>query len=160
MRSPVVFLSLLSACAAKTGANADAGAASSSSGSAAPQVQGAGCGAEATTGATLCTQISLCPKVAVDHDIYPNCGFRIRGQAIDLECACSGSLCPIGAPATCDQAAKLLSAQTEIQVCNQVAEGRCTAAAVSPGSSGGSSCDRTCAGECGGDPGCIRLCGC
>jgi hypothetical protein len=160
-----VFWPLL-ACAPNVGAGADAGAeAGTSVSSAGAQPEGAGCGAESTTGATLCTAISLCPTLAVDHDVYPNCGFRIRGQAIDLECACSGALCPIGAPATCEQAARLLSGQTELQVCSQVNEGRCTtptpqSTSSSASSSGSSTCDRTCAGECGGDPGCVKLCGC
>ena len=154
----------LMACAPNQGAGADAGAEGGTSASSpSAQPQGAGCGAESTTGATLCTAISLCPTVAVDHDVYPNCGFRIHGQAIDLECACNGALCPIGAPTTCAQAAQLLSGQTELQVCSQVNEGRCTTptpASSSSSSSGSGTCDRTCAGECGGDPGCVRLCGC
>jgi hypothetical protein len=164
---PILLVCLpLLACAPNQGAGADAGAeagasAASSSGA---QPQGAGCGAESTTGATLCTAISLCPTLQVDHDVYPNCGFRIRGQAIDLECACNGALCPIGAPASCQQAAQLLQDQTELQVCSQVNEGRCTTptpqASSSSASSSGSTCDRTCAGECGGDPGCVKLCGC
>jgi hypothetical protein len=158
----------LCACAAKPGADADAGAegGASAASSGGPQVQGAGCGAESTTGQTLCTAISLCPTLAVDHDVYPNCGFRIRGQAIDLECACNGALCPIGAPATCDQAKQLLAGQTELQVCTQVNDGRCTTptpqatSSASSSSGAASTCDRTCAGECGGDPGCVKLCGC
>jgi hypothetical protein len=158
MRWTALLPLALLGCAPQAGLNADAGADGGASPGTTPQVQGAGCGVESTTGATLCTAISLCPKLAVDHDVFPNCGFRIHGQAIDLECACSGALCPVGAPLTCDQAAQLLSGQSEIQVCNQLNEGRCTAG--TPAQTSPSTCDRTCAGECGGDPGCVKLCGC
>ena len=135
-------------------------------GAAGPTALGADCITEQTTGVQICSAISVCPNIMVDHDIYPNCGWRIRGQSLDLECACSGMVCPLGAPATCDQATKLLADQTEQIVCQQVNEGRCTPGTAT-GSSGASSssggtgtCDTTCAGECHNDPSCLRLCGC
>jgi hypothetical protein len=91
---------------------------------------GIDCIVEPTTGATLCTAVSTCPTVLVDHDVYPNCGFRMKAgtttsTTMILECACNGSLCPIGVPTTCAQAQKLLGEQTEPLVCNQIADGRC-----------------------------------
>ncbi len=130
-------------------------------GAAGPTAQGADCIVESSTGVHICTAISTCPNVLIDHDVYPNCGWRIRGQALDLECACNGMVCPLGSPATCDQAAKLLADQTEMQVCQQVNEGRCTPGTGASGKTPPqSSCDKTCAGECAGDPNCVRLCGC
>jgi hypothetical protein len=135
-------------------------------GAAGPTALGADCITEPSTGVQICSAISVCPNVVVDHDIYPDCGWRIRGQALDLECACSGMVCPLGAPATCDQAAKLMADQTEQIVCQQVNDGRCTpgTATGSSGSSGASgstsTCDTTCAGECHNDPSCLLLCGC
>jgi hypothetical protein len=125
--------------------------------------QGADCAQESTTGATLCTAISVCPNLAVDHDVYPNCGFRIRGMAIDVECVCNGQLCPLGSPTTCDQAAQLLQGQSEATVCTQVDEGRCTGGTPAPAGSAGapaSTCDATCRTECAGDPSCLKMCGC
>jgi hypothetical protein len=86
---------------------------------------GIDCIVEPTTGKTLCTGIAACPDVVVDHDVYPNCGFR-PGSTLALECACNGSLCPLGIASTCEEAAKLLAAQSESIVCLQVSEGRCT----------------------------------
>jgi hypothetical protein len=134
-------------------------------GAAGPTALGADCIQETTSGVQICSAISICPNVVIDHAVYPNCGWRIRGQALDLECACNGEVCPLGAPTTCDQAAKLLQDQTELQVCQQVAEGRCTPGPGTSSSSGASGapangCDKTCASECGGDPNCVRLCGC
>lgn len=92
--------------------------------------QGADCIVEPTSGATLCTAISTCPTVLVDHDLYPDCGFRMKAgttsaTSMILECACSGALCPVGVPTTCAQAQKLLAEQNESLVCNKIAEGRC-----------------------------------
>lgn len=133
-------------------------------GAAGPTAQGADCIVDPTSGVHICSAISICPRVVVNHDVYPNCGWRIHGQALDLECACSGMVCPIGSPTTCDQAAKLLADQSELQVCQQVSESRCTAGPASSSSSGGtpptSGCDATCAAECHNAPSCLRLCGC
>jgi hypothetical protein len=106
----------------------------------------------------LCRGISTCPSLAIDVDQFPDCGFRIHGEAIDPECLCNGALCPMGAPATCEQARRLLASQTEVAVCQQVSEGRCLE--LSAHDAGASGCDKACAGECGGDPSCIELCGC
>jgi hypothetical protein len=149
-------------CAANKGAGgdggADGGAADLADGSA--SAQGAGCVADPQTGATLCAAISLCPSVVVDRRVFPRCGFRINGQALDLQCACDGDLCPMGAPATCDQAARLLFDQSEGQVCAQVNEGRCFSSRKTGGGTLPSTCDRACAADCHGSASCMKLCGC
>ena len=89
--------------------------------------QGIDCGTDPYTGAILCTGVSSCPGLLVDHDVYPDCGFRIRGASFDLQCPCYGGLCPIGSPSTCADAQALLAAQSEYIVCAQYNEGRCTA---------------------------------
>ena len=88
--------------------------------------QGIDCGKDPYTGAILCSGVSTCPGLLVDHDVYPDCGFRIRGTAFDLQCPCYGGLCPIGSPSTCQDAQALLNAQSEYIVCAQFNEGRCT----------------------------------
>lgn len=129
-------------------------------------VTGAGCGIESGSRTQLCIATSLCPKVVVDTQAFPHCGFRIRGGASELVCACSDQICSMGAFTTCAQAAKLLGSQTEQQVCTQVVEGRCSAAVPAAGSSGSSgsggkpTCDRQCLSECGSGAGCASICGC
>jgi hypothetical protein len=109
------------------------------------------------SGVVLCTSISLCPSIAVDHDLYPNCGFRIPGNSIDLECVCDNALCPVGSALSCTQARNLLDSQAEVIVCAQAAEGRCAALSVR---NSVSSCNQSCAADCVGDPACLKLCGC
>jgi len=89
--------------------------------------QGIDCATDPYTGTILCSGVSSCPGLLVDHDVYPDCGFRIRGTSFDLQCPCYGGLCPIGSPSTCQDAAALLDAQSEYTVCAQYNEGRCTA---------------------------------
>lgn len=143
-------------------AGAGGGASSSSTAAAAggdAGAKGIDCITEAQTGATLCTGISSCPGLAVDHDVYPTCGFRPGGNVLDLECACQTSLCPVGVAKTCAEAAKLLAGQNESTVCLQIDEGRCTGGGP-PTKTPNPTCDRQCASECGGAAGCIHLCGC
>ncbi|MDB4943086.1 MAG: hypothetical protein JWP97_2620 [Labilithrix sp.] len=138
---------------------------------------GGGCGIDTATGQTLCLVTSACPTLIVDHEALPDCGFRIRGTITELVCACDNAICSMGTYATCAQAAALLTSQSEVTVCAQVAEGRCavnTAPAPTPSStssasstsssstssSSGSSCDRTCLQECGSGAGCASICGC
>lgn len=104
------------------GSGTDAGTAAT--GDAAPPVTGAGC-TDYAPGARLCVAVSTCPTVVVERDIHPRCGFRVHGSALDLECWCGTSLCPMGVPTTCDQAARLLATQNEFLVCAQEGEGRC-----------------------------------
>ncbi|HEY8075175.1 MAG TPA: hypothetical protein VIF62_13720, partial [Labilithrix sp.] len=115
-----------------TGAGGDGGAADAA-------VAGQGCGIDMNTGITLCRETAQCANVVVDGTAFPDCGFRIRGSAVDLVCACQSSLCPMGAFVTCDQAAKLLVGQTEASICAQVADGRCSEITSSSSSSTSSS---------------------
>ena len=123
---------------------------------------GAGCGTESGSGQKLCIATSACPKVVVDTQALPHCGFRLKGSSSELVCACGDSICSMGAFTTCAQAAALLTSQTEAAVCTQVAEGRCFAGTPSTSSSSGSNpgCDRSCLQECGTGAGCKSICGC
>jgi hypothetical protein len=160
-------LAATSACQLPFGAGSDAGtdAASAADGgtSSATDVVGADCTAVAPS-TTLCGAISACPNVLIDPGQFPHCGFRIHGTVLDLECWCSGKLCPVGVATTCDQIPPLLADQTEDTVCVQVNEGRCTdPSGTSSGGgsgSGGGTCDKTCQAECAGDPSCMQQCGC
>ena len=143
----------------KEGAPAGSSAVSVEGGAPA-QPTGAGCGVETSTNTTMCTAISLCPQIVVDHDLYPTCGFRLHGNALDVECACSGSLCPLGSPATCAQVAQLLANQNQVSVCAQINEGRCTRGASGFDAGRTNPCDKICASECGGNPQCLSDCGC
>lgn len=136
---------------------ADAAAQSAASDAGDEAMTGLDCAQDELSGAILCAQISFCPEVRVDRDQFPDCGFRIHGDAIDLECGCQGALCSMGSAATCQQAAALLAGQTEPGVCTQVSEGRCFGQPV-PG--GSSTCDHGCAADCAGVPSCLQMCGC
>jgi hypothetical protein len=131
---------------------------------AAAAVQGAGCGVDSESGAQLCRATALCPNVVVDSETFPHCGFRIRGSVVDLVCGCGQVLCSMGVYSTCAQAAQLLTAQTEQQVCMQVNDNRCTpvttSSSSSSSSSSGSTCDKACLAECGGGSACASVCGC
>lgn len=118
----------------------------------------ADCVVDSVSGVGLCTRISLCPGLAVDHDVYPDCGFREPSGSIDIQCVCGDFVCPLGVALTCAQAAQLLAEQSEIFACTQASEGRCALRRPSAPSSG--SCDKACAASCAGDPGCFLLCGC
>jgi hypothetical protein len=116
-----------------------------------------GCIVDPYSRITLCTSIALCPETAVDHDRFPNCGFRAGHGTIDIVCLCGDFLCPLGASLTCGQARNLLATQFELSACLQVNEGRCAPRTFPPT---GTACDKNCAARCLGDPGCVRLCGC
>jgi hypothetical protein len=120
---------------------------------------GTNCGVDPSSGIALCLGISSCPTVRVDPDQFPDCGYRISGGAIDLECLCGEALCPMGSAASCLDAQALLRDQSAQGVCAAVADGKCTTVKqVSVSSS--SMCDKSCRAECGGDPNCVTLCGC
>lgn len=151
------------------GGEESGGDASVSSDASAGKIVGAGCGTEQKSGVQLCLATSMCPKVVVDTQALPSCGFRVRGATADLVCACGTAICPMGIFATCAEAAQLLAKQTEQAVCVQLNEGRCTEPSASPsssssstsGSSGGNpTCDRQCLQECGGGAGCASVCNC
>jgi hypothetical protein len=150
------------------GADAGADAAPApSTGADAGAVVGGGCGFESNTGAQLCAATSKCPDVVVDTQAMPSCGFRVRGVAVDLVCACGTALCPMGVFATCEEAKQLLASQTEQGVCVQLAEGRCIDTATTSSSSSGSpsggsnpACDPQCVRDCGGGAACASVCNC
>jgi len=134
-------------------------------------VVGGGCGIESTTGQQLCVATTMCPTLVTDVQSMPHCGFRLRGTAVDLVCACGTSICSMGVFDTCAQAANLLANQTEAAVCSQVPEGRClesvaiapTATSTSSTSSSGDPndpCDRQCVKDCGGGAACASICSC
>jgi len=125
-------------------------------------VAGSNC-TEQPGGIILCEQIAACPGVDVDPGALPDCGFRLEGAAsIDLECECSGLLCPIGVPESCENAAQLLQGQSSLVVCEQASVGLCLGTGASDGGNAGaaSGCDTECESECAGAPGCILACGC
>jgi hypothetical protein len=84
-----------------------------------------GCVVDPLSRVTLCTSLAICPGLAVDHDRFPNCGFRSGSGVIDVQCFCDSYLCPLGATLTCKQARDLLETQFEVLACSQVSEGRC-----------------------------------
>jgi hypothetical protein len=120
--------------------------------------RGTNCGVDPSSGVSLCLGISSCPALRVDSDQFPDCGFRILGSAIDLECLCGDSLCPMGASANCLEAKSLLSEQSAQGICATIADGRCRV--VQTTSLPTSSCDPACRAQCSGIPDCLTWCGC
>jgi len=138
-------------------------ASTSGAGGAAEMATGVDCGKDEQSGAVLCLGISSCPMLLVDTERFPGCGFKIHGDAIDLECVCNGaSLCPVGVAKSCDDARALIADGNAGVVCSEIANGVCTDLApnaVAASSSSGT-CTSSCQMDCGGDPGCLQLCGC
>jgi hypothetical protein len=173
MRRALIFVSLFATSCLQIGTGTDAGTGNGSGAStgSAPVSSlaadadggpmGMNCFVDPQTKAALCEQIDKCPGVNVDPGAFPNCGYAMGGGGgrLDLECLCGTSLCPIGVPASCEQAKALLDAQNAITVCGQRDEGRCVELAA-PDAGSGSTCDRSCRDECAGAPDCIQLCGC
>jgi len=158
------------ACLDITQTSADAGDAGSATGNDGVAVEagvvGGGCGIEQGSGIELCAATSMCPNVVVDTQAMPSCGFRVRGGAVDLVCACGTAICPMGTFSTCAEASQLLTNQTAQGVCIQVAEGRCvepagaSSSSSSSGANGNPACDRECMKDCGGGAGCASVCNC
>jgi hypothetical protein len=122
---------------------------------------GTNCALDPASQVVLCEETAACPGVSVDPTALPGCGFRVGPSGgIDPECLCSGSLCPIGVPTTCAQAAQLLAGQNLLQVCQQVSEGRCVQVVAPDAGAVGPGCDRTCQAECGAAADCVQICGC
>jgi hypothetical protein len=157
---PLVLLPL-SCLELPTSTTDDGGAAAGSgvAGDAAASVTGADCVTDPASRITLCTAVSLCPDLAVDHGLYPDCGFRVAGSTIDLECLCDDYVCPVGTALSCTQARQLLLDSTETIVCAQVSDDRCAPRGTT-GSAPESTCDRSCAESCANSPSCLELCGC
>jgi hypothetical protein len=165
--APYAFSTLslaASGCVALNTGDEDGGASGSASGASgtattAATPSGTNCSEDPSGQVALCQGISICPGVTVDPGAYPNCGFRIDGTALDVECECSDALCPLGTPKTCADVAQLLAAQSGFAVCGQVAEGRCVSlGGVDAGAA--SSCTSACQAECAGVPDCLVSCGC
>jgi hypothetical protein len=163
--APLIALSLVGCLDFSIGGKGDAGTVDGSATKTdatttadASTTTGISCGQDPQTGETLCLGLSTCPGLTVDQNEFPGCGFRVTGgSTVDLECACSGYVCPIGIATSCAQAKSLLASQTFAGVCVQVSEGRCTSGnAKAPPNN----CDKTCASQCGGDPTCLQGCGC
>ena len=157
--------------AVSTGTGSDAGAPTSAGDAdttteAGPQTGGTSCGADPTTGVTLCLQTNACPGATLDTSAFPGCGFRPGGgSAYDLECLCNGTeLCPIGVPTSCDAVAQLLTQQqSALQVCQQVSTGSCVSLAPDAGGAGTSTLSgacQECVAGCGSAPSCYQACGC
>jgi len=167
MRDLFVTLLLASLCSCLqigTPQGADGGASGSTQGASAAgatsvTASGTNCGVDPSSGIGLCLGISSCPSVRVDPDQFPDCGYRISGSTIDLECLCGDSLCPMGSAASCLDAKALLSEQSAQGVCAGVADGNCQVVKQTSSSSS-STCDKDCRAQCSGVPGCITLCGC
>jgi hypothetical protein len=140
-------------------AEADGTRTSGAGSSAGASATGASCGVDPGSGVALCLGISLCPGVRVDSEQFPDCGYRIAGNKIDLQCLCGDSLCPMGSAASCLDAKALLYEQSAQGVCAGVADGRCQRVAQTAHTSS-SSCDKECRAMCSGVPGCLTLCGC
>jgi hypothetical protein len=131
--------------------------------------QGIDCGVDPDTSATLCLGISLCPGLTVDQEVFPQCGFRLAGPVVDVECSCGGYLCPLGST-TCADATTLLAQQNEGLVCAELTAGGCvegvpqvtttTSAAATTSSTSGGTCTQDCIGDCDGEPVCLQACGC
>lgn len=162
----IVLLLSLSSCLqigkqTDSGSSADAGSAGSGglSASGGASATGTNCGVDPSSGVTLCLGISSCPKVRVDPDQFPDCGYRIAGNRLDLECLCGDSLCPVGSAASCLDAQALLSDGSAQAVCAGIAEGRCQVVKQTSNTST-STCDKACRAECGGVPDCVTFCGC
>jgi hypothetical protein len=122
-------LTLAAGCLELTvGDPADSGAAAASApppDAARGAMTGSGCALDSASGVTLCTRIDACPGLVVDHDLYPDCGFRVPSLEIELLCVCGDSLCSAGTALRCADAAPLLADGSELVVCTQEAEGRC-----------------------------------
>jgi len=158
------FLSILLSSCLQVGSATDSGSAANAGASGAgatagSSATGTNCGVDPSSGIALCLGISSCPTARVDPDQFPDCGYRIAGGAIDLECLCGDSLCPMGSATSCLDAKALLSEQSAQGVCAGIAEGRCQVVKQTSGTSR-STCDKDCRAQCSGVPGCITLCGC
>jgi len=142
-----------------SGAEAGRAGASAAAGSGGASATGTNCGVDPSSGIALCLGISSCPKLRVDPEQFPDCGFRIAGSRLDLECLCGDSLCPMGNAVSCLDAQALLFEASAAGVCAGIAEGSCRVLKQTSRSSS-STCDKDCRAQCSGVPGCITLCGC
>jgi hypothetical protein len=156
----VVLAAGAPACMELTATPTDAGASAEDASLEGGNVTGSSCAIVGTS--VLCRATSYCPGLVIDSAAFPDCGFRIRGAVVDLQCVCaSEALCPIGTPVTCSEMQGLLQSQTESGVCTQISEGRCAMIMQDSHPSAGSpDCDMRCAAQCEGDIACRKTCGC
>ena len=144
---------------------ADAGAAATSASSDAggtATVKGATC-TQITSSISLCEFISACPTLSLNPQVFPQCGFRIHGSAIDPECLCQNQyLCPVGTPTTCTEAAQAAGGDTTYDsVCAQALTGHCQDLTAGTGTGGATSAAcKTCIANCDNVPSCIDACAC
>jgi hypothetical protein len=109
---------------------------------------------------SLCQTISTCPGLTLNAQVFPQCGFRIHGTAIDPECYCQNEyLCPIGSPTTCAEAATESTGDVNYDsVCEEsVQQGRCTD--LGAGATTSAAC-ASCVQACDNVPACVEACGC
>jgi hypothetical protein len=143
---------------------ADGGNAAGGDGGGDGGAKGVDCTITTTNGATLCQGTTECPTATVSQNSWSGCGYKISGKSLDLECECSGFLCPIGTPmpTTCAAANELLITETLSNVCGAAAQGTCVNELFSSDASTSSgNCDMTCAASCAtGDVTCMQFCGC
>jgi hypothetical protein len=148
----------LTACSSSpkdtTPAVADAGSTTPPGSSTQAVPTGANCNSLTET-YSICDDLSSCPGVSIDQTKFPNCGYSVHDDAIDPECLCYGSMCPMGAPGTCTDMAALLATTTADEVCLQYAAGHC----LDLGGSSQSQC-AVCKQNCAGNPTCLSACGC
>jgi hypothetical protein len=125
-------------------------------------VKGVDCNVPTTFGVTLCQAVNKCPSATVNQGSWMGCGYWVNGSVLDLECECSGFLCPIGSVATCAEASELLLTSSATNVCAAASQGTCKNELFSPDASSSSpNCDQTCLSMCpSGDQTCIEYCGC
>jgi hypothetical protein len=165
LAAPACIVPSISTGSEDAGASAtgsDGGTSTSATG-ATPTVTGTSCTA-ITSSISLCQTISSCPTLALSTQVFPECGFRINGTAIDPECLCDSEyLCPIGHPTTCAEAAADSSGDVSYDsVCEQEVSGGCTdltAGSTSSSSTTSAAC-QSCVNACDNVPSCIDACGC
>ncbi len=160
----VMFAFAFTGCALLQQLEGDTSSSTTGAGGGSGASQGVDCGTDPNTSAILCLQNTLCAGITVDSSAYPGCGFRVNGTVVDIECSCSGYLCPLGAT-TCAEATTMLAASNYSQVCAPAATGNCAqgtpvASSGATTTSGGGSCDAQCRADCGADLNCIQGCGC
>ncbi len=176
MRTPTVTLfamlgsTTLAACfltqsSSGSDAGADGAAAATSTATAGTTTADAGlsnCATDPITKVTLCTSVAACPSLSINHDVFPDCGYRAVGGSFDIQCWCSGYVCPLGSPTSCADVEQLFEQQSEALVCTQVDQGRCTQPQKTGSTTGGTTTTacQACMQQCGNTPGCKDVCGC
>ena len=155
-------LLLLGACLEINPGGSDAGAAAASpaqdAATGAEAATSSGCAHDSVAGVTLCTAVSLCPGLAVDHDLYPHCGFRSRAIRSIWSAFAATTFAPWEPLSAASRPPPCSRRNRSSRSAPRSSEGRCAARSSPPAPATG--CDRTCESECGGSPGCIQACGC